>query len=167
MSSFILQSEFSKVSNIQDFAKQINQFVCNLKTKGPEVKEAEAIEVIIPHLTPTPTLPNPNDLGKLFSSICQPTSGGPNGFGNVLQSLMGNQEIMSLASDLSRDIQSQNLDPMALLSSMMSGKPNGAIEDLVNNITGKIEEKINNGDIDKNLLESQAQSILNNINGSV
>ena len=50
---------------------------------------------------------------------------------------------------------------LTLLSSMMSGKPNNQIQKLVNNVTKKIEHKINSGQIDKTLLESQAKDILN------
>ena len=35
------------------------------------------------------------------------------------------------------------------------------IQNLVNNVTKKIEHKINKGEIDKSLLESQAKNILN------
>jgi hypothetical protein len=97
-----------------------------------------------------------------------PTPGNPSmqsnqNFGNLLESLMQNGDIMSLATDLSRDIQSENLDPMTLLSSMMSGKPDNKIQKLVENITSKIETKINSGEIDQNVLEQQAQSILSTV----
>ena len=87
-------------------------------------------------------------------------------FGNLMESLMQNNDIMNLATDLSKDIQSQNLDPMMLLSSIMSGKPNETIQNLVSNITNKIESKINNGEIDKGMLEQQAQSIMNTVQNS-
>lgn len=87
-------------------------------------------------------------------------------FGNLMESLMQNNEIMNLATDLSRDIQSQNLDPMMLLSSIMSGKPNETVQNLVSNITNKIESKINNGEIDKGMLEQQAQSIMSSVQNS-
>jgi len=87
-------------------------------------------------------------------------------FGNLMESLMQNNEIMNLATDLSRDIESQKLDPMMLLSSLMSGKPNDTVQNLVSNITNKIESKINNGEIDKSLLEQQAQSIMSSVQNS-
>jgi len=184
MSSFVLQSAFADMSNIEDFTKHINQFVSNLKVQSEN--QSEIVHEIVPSRTdgfaigkvPSRTdgfaigkVPkNSFDLGNILSSITGTftegngmQSGGLGDLGGVLQSLMGNKEIMNLASDLSKDIQSQNLDPMALLSSMMSGKPNSAIDNLVSNITGKIEKKINNGDIDKDLLQTQAQSILKNL----
>ena len=176
MSSFVLQSTFADISNIEDFAKNINQFISNLKIQNEKQneKQNEIIQEIVPcrtdlaELMGSPSvrcgLPknSSTDLGNILSNITG--SGGlGGGLGGVLQSLMGNKEIMNLASDLSKDIQSQNLDPMTLLSSMMSGKPNSVIDNLVSNITGKIEKKINNGDIDKDLLQTQAQSILKNL----
>jgi hypothetical protein len=83
--------------------------------------------------------------------------------GDIFQSLMSNNEIMNIATDLSKDIQSQNIDPMMILSSLMSGKPNTKIQNLVNNITNKLEQKINNGEINKGLLEEQAKNIMNTV----
>jgi len=82
-------------------------------------------------------------------------------FGDVFKSLMENKEIMNIASDLTRDIQSENIDPISLLTSLMSGKPNEKLQGLVNNISTKLEEKINTGKIDKNVLEKEAENILN------
>jgi hypothetical protein len=84
-----------------------------------------------------------------------------NGLEDVFKSLMSNNELMNIANDLSKDIQNENIDPLTLLSSMMSGKPNNQIQKLVNNVTKKIEHKINKGEIDKTLLESQAKNIIN------
>jgi hypothetical protein len=79
---------------------------------------------------------------------------------------MQNGEIMNLATDLSRDIQSQNIDPMMLLSSIMTGKPDDRVQNLITNISSKIETKINSGEIDKDILEQQAQTILSSVQGS-
>ena len=92
--------------------------------------------------------------------------GMPSGFADIFQSLMSNGEIMNIATDLSKDIQNENIDPMTLLSSMMSGTPNESLQRLISNITNKIETKINNGDINKELLEQQAQSIIDTVQNS-
>ena len=83
-------------------------------------------------------------------------------FGNVFKSLMENKEIMNIASDLTHDIQNQNIDPISLLTSFMSGKRDEKLEGLVNNISTKLQEKINTGKIDKGVLEKEADNILNN-----
>ena len=82
-------------------------------------------------------------------------------FGNVFKSLMENKEIMNIASDLTRDIQAENIDPISLLTSFMSGKRDEKLEGLVNNISTKLQEKINTGKIDKGVLEKEAENILN------
>jgi hypothetical protein len=92
------------------------------------------------------SLPNMNNFG---------------GFSDVFKSLMENKEIMNIASDLTNEIQTENLDPISLLSSLMSGKKDDKILGIVNNITTKLEEKINTGQIDKNVLEREAENILN------
>jgi hypothetical protein len=82
-------------------------------------------------------------------------------FMDVFKSLMENKEIMNIASDLTRDIQDENIDPISLLTSLMSGKPNEKLEGLVSNITTKLQEKIKTGKIDQNVLEKEAENILN------
>jgi hypothetical protein len=86
-----------------------------------------------------------------------------NGLSNIFQSLMANNDIMNIASDLSKDIKNENIDPMSLLTSLMSGQPNDKLNKLVTNITNKIETKINNGEIDKDLLEKQAENIMSSV----
>jgi hypothetical protein len=81
------------------------------------------------------------------------------GFNNIFENLMGNSGILSMATELSKNIQEENIDPMSILSSMMSGKPDETVQRLIQNISGKLEEKINNGEIDKGLLEEQAKNI--------
>jgi hypothetical protein len=103
------------------------------------------------------------DFTKVGSQLLSGGLGDLNGLGNIFQSLMSNNEIMNIATDLSKDIKEENIDPMTLLSSIMSGKPNDKLNKLVSNITNKIETKISNGEIDKDALEQQAQSIMNSV----
>ena len=86
--------------------------------------------------------------------------------GDLMGSLFANPDIMNMASELSKDIQSQNINPMAMLSSLMSGKPNKKMDDLFSKISGKIEQKLSSGEIDASSLEQQAQSIMNSFENS-
>lgn len=110
-----------------------------------------------------PRSDNDFDLNMVGSQLLSGGLGDLNGLGNIFQSLMSNNEIMNIAADLSKDIKEENIDPMTLLSSIMSGKPNDKLNKLVSNITNKIETKINNGEINKDELEEQAQSIMNSV----
>ena len=149
MSMFILNFGLISDNNIDDFTQQLSLFVSSMQKRMQE----EVMVTVI------------DTKNKVNSKRPRPINGTPTNqnFGNLLESLMQNGDIMSLATDLSRDIQSENLDPMALLSSMMSGKPDNKIQKLVENITSKIETKINSGEIDQNVLEQQAQSILSSV----
>jgi hypothetical protein len=111
------------------------------------------------------TLPKIDNMNMDIQNLGLPNLGlsNLNGITNIFQSLMSNNEIMNIATDLSKDIKNENIDPMSLLSSIMSGQPNDKLNKLVSNITNKIETKINNGEIDKNLLEEQAQNIMNSV----
>lgn len=84
-----------------------------------------------------------------------------NQFGDIIKNLMSNGEIMNIATELSKDIQNENIDPMILLSSLMSGKSNDKIEKLIQNISVKIEDKINKGDINEELLKKETDNIFN------
>lgn len=130
-----------------------SRLAASTASKKVSIDAIDALDTNVDNLdfslpTTVPTVPPGPDVGNL---------------GNLFESLMGNREIMSIAEDLSRDIQNENLDPMSLLTSLMSGKPDSTIQRLVTNISGKIEAKIQNGEIDKDLLERQTQSILKNV----
>lgn len=152
MTSYLLHFGIDNTST-----KQFIDYLNSLKSKLAKVKNTatnvatvdtnvDDFDFVLPKNVPTvPSGPDVSNLGNLF------------------ESLMGNREIMTIAEDLSKDIQNENLDPMSLLSSLMSGKPDSTIQRLVTNISGKIEAKIQNGEIDKDLLERQTQSILKNV----
>lgn len=79
---------------------------------------------------------------------------------NSMQSLMGNKDLMSLATELTHDIQQQNIDPLTLLSSLMSGQKNECIDKLMKSVSDKLEDKVNNGELDTNMLQQQAESMM-------
>jgi len=90
------------------------------------------------------------------------------GMSNMFNSLFGNDfsaspQLMNIASDIAKDIESQNIDPMSIVSSMMSGNSNPTVNNLIKNITSKIEEKISTGQIDADDLQEQATNMINNV----
>lgn len=85
-------------------------------------------------------------------------------FGNIMDSILGNTDILNIANDISSKMQSQNLNPMSMLSSLMSGNiENTPLQGLVEEIQQKVESKINSGEIDKEKLEEQAKNIMGTI----
>ena len=153
MSVFILNFGLVDNINIDSFTTHLSSFL-----NGINLNE----QLIIPSSKNIS-----KNISKSSSKVFRQNtnSNGPQ-FGNLLESLMGNSHIMNLATDLSKDIQDQKIDPMMLLSSIMSGKPNDTIKNLVSNITNKIESKINNGEIDKTIFEQQAKNIINSVQNS-
>ena len=87
-------------------------------------------------------------------------------FNGLFSSILDNPDIMNMATDLSKDLQREQVDPMSLISGLMSGRPNAQLNRLVGNITSKIEQKISSGEISQDALEAQAQSIMNAVNES-
>jgi len=165
MSIFILNFGLVSDNKIDEFTQELSCFVSSIqkRIKEENVGTVETVDtknkVNSKRPRPRPIPGNSTNPSNSLSPL-NPTN---QNFGNLLQSLMQNGDIMNLATELSKDIQSENLDPMTLLSSMMSGKPDNKIQKLVENITSKIETKINSGEIDQNVLEQQAQSILSTV----
>jgi hypothetical protein len=121
MSLFILQFGSTRDESNDNFTNELSNFITTLQTQiQPKA------EVKIKQKRQQRPLQNSNS-----------------GLEGIFESLLSNGEIMNIATDLSNDIQMQNIDPMTLLSSVMSGKPNKQLQKLVSNITGKIERKIN------------------------
>ena len=82
----------------------------------------------------------------------------------VMNSILGNKEILNIATDISNKMQSQQINPMTMLSSLMSGNiENSPLQSLVEEIQQKVDDKINTGEINKEMLENQAQTLMNNI----
>jgi hypothetical protein len=93
--------------------------------------------------------------------------GGMGDMGNIMESILGNKEILNIASDISQKMQTQQMDPMSMLTSLMSGDiANSPLQSLVEEIQQKVETKINNGEIDKENLENQAKSIMGSISSN-
>ena len=156
MSCFILK--FGRQTDTTEFGQNLTSFIENLQKVSQEPTNSKNKKK--KHNRHSQHTNNNNmSMNNIMNLINNPSN--LNGLDNVFKSLMSNNELMNIANDLSADIQNQNIDPLTLLTSMMSGKPNNQIQNLVNNVTKKIEHKINKGEIDKSLLESQAKNILN------
>ena len=132
----------------QDLKDQIQEFIKRGNKQNKQNKENDLTDltdltnlvVDQKNILKNPKIPNPN----------------------IFESLLQNKQLMSLANDLSSHIQEQNIDPMAIISSMMSGKMDSNVSNLILNMTNKIESKINSGEIDQAQLEKQATELMSN-----
>ena len=64
---------------------------------------------------------------------------------------MENKSIMNLAEKVSKDLKNQNINPMELMSGLMTGKnimQNKKFANLVTNLSKEIETKIETGELD-------------------
>lgn len=83
---------------------------------------------------------------------------------NPLESLLGNTDIMSIANDIQAKITNENINPMDILSSLMSGGNGGlALESLIESVTKNVDSKLENGELNKNDLETQAKSVIDSL----
>jgi hypothetical protein len=90
------------------------------------------------------------------------------GLDGLMSSLMGNDGVMEIASSISSRLQSDKIDPMSLLSSIMSGGGLGDsnITSLITDISQQIESKIDSGELDASALESQAKQLMSSVGSS-
>lgn len=87
------------------------------------------------------------------------------GLDSLLSNVFGNTHLLELANDISKNIQENNIDPINMLTSMMSGNPDKNMTNLLSNITNKLESKFENGELDKNELEETANNFLSSNSG--
>lgn len=146
-----INEEENKESNPDELTQQLEEFICKIKKEADvtlkdedlkdEVKKNKKRETTFNELSDT-TLP----------------------MGNVMESILGNKEIFNIATDISKKLNDKQINPMMMLSSLMSGNiENSPLQGLVEEIQQTVENKINSGEIDKTQLTSQANNIISSI----
>ena len=81
---------------------------------------------------------------------------------NLMANMLGNEHLLELANDISNTLNNENINPLSLLTSMMSGKPDKKVQSLISNITGKLESKLTTGELNKDELQKNAEEFLSN-----
>lgn len=137
MSCMLLFSALNKELSPEELSKDLSDFILNMKSEVD--KNIKAV---------TKKGSNKNTDNK------------NNVNGDVFSSLMSNSHILDIASDISKDLQSSKIDPMSLLTSLLSGKPNKQVNGIVESISKKIESKIANGELKEDELKDQATKIM-------
>ena len=139
-------------SNPDDLTKQLEEFICKIKTEADTTLKDEDIKTTKKNKTrdTKDILFNNNDTSQSMN--------------NVMESILGNKEIFNIATDISKKLNEQQINPMTMLSSLMSGNiENSPLHGLVEEIQQTVENKINSGEIDKSQLTNQANNIINSI----
>jgi hypothetical protein len=89
------------------------------------------------------------------------------GIENLMSSLMNNTDIMNIANEISNEMKTSTLNPMDLMSGLMSGNlENSEFSNLMTKIKNSVDSKINNGEINKEQLENQAKDIFDKVKES-
>ena len=171
----------------ESFNEQLSSFVNKIQAEVdqfnvPTIEDIEDIEEI-PALVSTPSprpapapvgMPDMADIMSLMSGMSaglgasSPRSGSSGPFGgveNLMGSLLGNADILGIARDIADQMKNDNVNPMDMITSLMSGKQNDQMSKLVSNIQEKVEGKIASGEIDEEAFKSSAMNMLGNVNG--
>lgn len=86
------------------------------------------------------------------------------GLENLMSSLMNNTDIMNIANEISNEMKNDTINPMELMTSMMSGNmTDGPLGDLMSKIQASVDSKLNSGELDQNALQEQAKNIMNSV----
>ena len=88
------------------------------------------------------------------------------GIEEMINSLLTNPMIQSLANDITSDLKNEHINHMSLLESLMSGKPDNKLLGLIEKLSEKLETKMKNGELDKDMLENEAKNLINNLSNS-
>lgn len=88
---------------------------------------------------------------------------GANGLETVMESMFSSPDLFNIASELTEDLKSQNVNPMSLIQGLMSGNMDGRVGDMIQNMTQKLESKIANGELDTKQLEEQTQKMMSQL----
>ena len=146
-------SEESKESNPDELTQQLEEFICKIK------KEAE-ITLKDEDVKGEDTKVKRNKRREMNNQLSDTTLP----MDNVMESILGNKEIFNIATDISKKLNEQQINPMMMLSSLMSGNiENSPLQGLVEEIQQTVENKINSGEIDKSQLTDQANNIITQI----
>lgn len=86
-----------------------------------------------------------------------------NGLESVMESMFSSPDLFNIASELTEDLKTQNVNPMSLIQGLMSGNMDGRVGDMIQNMTQKLESKIANGELDTKQLEEQTQKMMSQL----
>ena len=153
MACFFLKFEDGKTDEINN---ELLKFIESIKISEDNTSKIRDVSV---KKNKAPKIPrnSPRNLPRNIPNSF--LNGLDGGMDKIMGTLLNNPALVSFANDITKDLENTKINPMTLLSGLMSGKPNNELNSLVQNISSKLEEKINSGEIDKGVLEEQASSI--------
>lgn len=161
--SCVLLSQ-TDIQTKSDLSNRLTEFVTNIQQTADSIKQ-ENIKVDNKIKNAMIVDNKMQDIFKQFQDSPTTQQQLPQGdFGGLMQSILGNKEILDIATDISKKMQSSQMNPMAMLSSLMSGNiENSPLQGLVEEIQQKVESKITSGEINKEALENQAKSVMESV----
>lgn len=166
--SIYMSVEFLCNTTESDLDLKLQEFVKGIQTEASKLKSEDIKLTNKKHTTLLQNIPNIPVIPIVdlpdFSNFDFEKMGLPNNLSGIMESILGNTNIMSIATDISSKMQNQQLNPMDMLSSLMSGNiDNSPLQSLVSEIQEKVDSKINSGEIDKNELEIHAKELMNSV----
>lgn len=156
MSCFFLQSTGSS-NELTNFLSNITK---HTHSEPEQIEEISIPSTLNPERVNTGTLPDKlPDLSGLMGGL-----GGMGGLEDLMSSLMNNSDIMNIANEISNDMKNETLNPMELMTSMMSGNmTDGPLASLMSKIQTSVNSKISSGEINEAALQEQAHNIINKV----
>lgn len=166
--------------NIQNKNETVlNEYINKITQNKENIEEVviPEFEKNIPKIQPIPQLDMNmlNELGQGIGDLSQLYNlgnlggnlGNLGGIENLMSSLMNNTDIMNIANEISNEMKMSTLNPMDLMSGLMSGNfENREFSSLMTKIQSSVDSKINNGEINKEQLEKQAKDIFDKVQDS-
>ena len=91
------------------------------------------------------------------------------GLNTIMNDILGNTDIMSLAKNMAQEMQTNQINPMSMMSSLMSGNigDNNQLQNIMDKIKTTVDIKIDSGELNVNNIQNQAQDIMKNLGSTL
>lgn len=134
-----------------EYIKTLRMHCALLKGQGtPE----ELLKYIVPPQSTQSTSGTSKKDKKKSKRRQQQGQGLPEGM-DWMADLMKNKEIMSLATDIADNMSKESMDPVKILTGLMTGNMDPSLKGLVDKVQTQVTEKIDKGELDTKVFEDK------------
>jgi hypothetical protein len=173
--NFYMTTFFIQLEDTTKLTDELHTFVNNIQEK---LKESESVVVNVPSSSSSSSrprhrrnaaiggMPVGGNMGIPFLPGGLPAGLNLGGMENVMSSLLGNKDILNLATEISEQMKTERINPMSMLSGLMTGQIDPKLENLMGKIQQNVETKMQSGEINKEQFEEQAKNIIETVHNT-
>jgi cob(I)alamin adenosyltransferase len=153
-------------STKENLTEELNLYLEKVQKEIEEASQANAAAVVPTNKQKQKKRETVPSMASMMTGMMGGGGGMPAGLENIMSNLMGNKDILNIATEISEQMKSEKINPMSMLSGLMSGKMDPRLTNLVSKVQENVESKITSGEINKEQFEEQAKNIIQTVNSS-